>query len=690
MRLGPLRAAALFAVSFVLLRVVYRVVFGGAGGGAAPAFIDLPLFHLGGPFSHVVLLGPISTTGLWNAALSALPVAALILFFGVLNSLVDVRRLFARGAGRGPLRTVSRALVIAWATFPALLESVRRVRVAGTLRGERSIAALLVPVFEQTIERALALAASMEARGFAASSRAEGVCERPVVLTEASLGFEGAWGLEHLTFALDPGTLTVITGPTGSGKTSLLHSMSGLFQHFHDGTHRGLIEIAGADRATTPPRETAGFVGVVCQNVRLGFAAETVHDEIGFALSVRGVAAVIVRERVLEVAARLEIGHLLARPIEALSAGEASLVAIGAALISRPIVLLVDEPLADLDSSARVRVCRVLDELAHEARVCVVVAEHNTRDFEPIADAWLAIRDRRVHVRPRDRAPGVWDGPAEGGGPPDPARPTPALLHPISPARPISQARPTELARPTHQARPPEPFVGIRHLSVVHAGRTVVDDVSLSIDRGDVIALRGNNGAGKSSLLQAIALPTGSGEVRVDGHDVHALTGRLRRSAVALIPENFDDMLFAITVAEECRRADRTARANGGDTAQTFTRLLDLDAASAAGFLRRHPRDLSAGERLCLVIAIQLAANPALLLVDEPTRGLDAQARALVGAALLRAAQGTSVDASVGDTAMVSAVIFATHDHEFAESLTTQTIHMHESRLLDAPADVCA
>lgn len=662
LRLGPLRAAALFAVSFVVLRVAYRVVFGGAGGGTAPALIDLPLFHLGGPFSHVTLLGPMTATGLGNAAMSAVPVAAIILFFGVLNALVDVRRFFARGAGRGPLRTVSRALVIAWATFPALLESVRRVRVAGALRGERSIAALLVPVFEQTIERALALAASMETRGFAATRRVDGACERPVVMTDASLRFEGDWGLDDLDFDLRPGTLTVIAGATGSGKSSLLHSMSGLFQHFHDGTHGGRIDIAGADRATTPPRETAGFVGVVGQNVRLGFAAETVHDEIGFALSVRGVAPVIVGERVLEVAARLEIGHLLARPIEALSAGEASLVAIGAALISRPIVLLVDEPLADLDASARVRVCRVLDELAHGAQVCVVVAEHNTREFEAIADAWLAIRDRRVHVLPRDQAPGELVRPA---------------------------AAPSGTPRPT-APKPSEPFVGIRHLSVVHAGRTVVDNVSLVIDRGDVIALRGSNGAGKSSLLHAIALPTGSGEVRVDGRDVHTLNRRVRRSAVALVPENFDDMLFAISVEEECRRADRTARANSGTTAHTFIRLLDLDAASVARLMPRHPRDLSAGERLCLVIAIQLAARPALLLVDEPTRGLDARARTLVGTALLRAAGGTSGASSIGETVMASAVMFATHDHEFAARLATQTIRMHESHLLEAPVEVPA
>lgn len=656
LRLAPLRMAVFLAVGFVALRVGYRVVFGGASGGGL-VLADLPRLQLAGPFSHIALFGPISTGGLWNAAVSALPFAGLILAFGVLNALVDVQRSFARGAGRGPLRTVSRALVIAWATFPSLIESVRRIRVAGALRGERSIPSLLIPVFEQTVERALALAASMESRGFAATRAVEGVCETPVVMTGASLHFEGDWRLEGLDFALAPGTLTVLAGSTGSGKSSLLHSMSGLFQHFFDGGQDGLIEVGGADRAATPPRETAGFVGLVTQNIRLSFVAETVRDEIGFGLSVRGVAPVIVDQRVREVAAQLGIEHLLGRPIEALSAGEASLVAIGAALISRPILLLVDEPLADLDAPARLRVCQMLDRLAHESKVCVVVAEHNTREWESVADAWLEIRGNRLCSLPTDERPSV----AGAAG---------------QPAAPRVGARgPSEAGA----ARAPGgPLASIRHITVSHGKNRAVDDVSLEISAGDIIALEGRNGAGKSSLLGAMALPETRGSVLIDGRDVASLRPRARRSAVALVPENFDDLLFATTVAEECRRADRrSGRGNTRATADTFLNLLGRGTQTDAGrLLQRHPRDLSAGERLCLVMAIQLAAAPSLLLVDEPTRGLDQQARALVGAALLRA------------SSHASAVMFATHDQTFARSFATKTILMEAAGATAGPLTV--
>ncbi|TFB69549.1 ABC transporter ATP-binding protein [Cryobacterium glaciale] len=680
LRLAPLRAAVVLAVGFVLLRVVYRVVFGGAGAGTGALLLDLPRLRLDGPFSHITLLGPITLLGLGNAALSALPVAAVIVFFGLLNAVINVQSLFARGAGRGPLRAISRSLVIAWATFPALLESVRRVRVARALRGERSIASLLVPIFEQTIERALALATSMETRGFAATRVVTGVCEAPVVLRDAALNFgalpgDTNWHLDELNVTLAPGTLTVIVGATGSGKTSLLHSMSGLFQHFYDGVQHGRIDIAGADRASTPPRDTAGFVGLVAQNVRLGFASETVHDEIGFALAVRNVAAEIVHARVLEVAARLKIVPLVDRSIEQLSAGEASLVAIAAALVNHPILLLVDEPLADLDTAARERVCTVLGQLAHEAGVCVVIAEHNTREFAGVADAWLQIRCSRLHELSPDEisttvAPGS-NADSDGPRPADsPAWATALASVGNVPGLAAGEADATR----TTGNRPAEPLASIRRLSVRHQADVVVNDVSFEVQAGELIALRGNNGAGKSSLLRAIALPTAADTVIVTGHDVLSLKRRTRRQAVALVPENFDDLLFAITVAEECRRADRGLA--GADTAQTFAHLLGFDTKTDAGrLLERHPRDLSAGERLCLVMAIQLAARPALLLVDEPTRGLDRAARTLVSAALLTAASHSA------------AVIFATHDDDFARGLAKRTLRMQAGRL-SSPIEV--
>jgi energy-coupling factor transport system ATP-binding protein len=605
--------------------------------------LDPPSVPLAGPFTGIFLFGAITTGGIATAALSALPFAALILAVGLVGVVVDLRALLVRGSNRGPLRTVSRTLVIALSTFPALRDAVVRVRVARELRGERSLASLLVPVLEQTVERAIELGASMEVRGFAATRHPKVDPARPVVITDAALGFDEGWILDPVDVTFDPGTLTLVTGATGSGKSTLLDAMSGLFQHLSEGRQEGQIAVGGLDRQTTPPRETAGFVGVVPQAVRLSFVAATVSEEIGFALATRGDSADLVAAGVGDVASQLGVEHLLDRPIAALSAGEACLVAIAGAVVSRPGLLILDEPLADLDSAARERVVAVLARFAHAQGMCVVVAEHTP-------EYWGDLPDRRLELR--DGIVGI-------------------------PARPQANVAPgldSHIGAGAVGADSSEPIASIRDLSVSHGGTVAVESASFDLHAGERAALVGPNGAGKSTLLLELARPRTRNTVVVDRVDVATLSRTARRGAIALVPEAFDDLLFATTVADECARADRRAAAPG--TAAAFLAFLGIDDPAAASepsraLLDRHPRDLSAGQRLCLVIAIQLSARPRVLLIDEPTRGLDASARSLVGGALRRvAAQGT-------------AVVFATHDRDFAEHYSERTITMAGGRVAE-------
>lgn len=629
-RRAALTAAIVLAGGFIALRVVYRVIFGGADGGGF-VLLDLPPIRLSGPFEHITLFGAITSGGLASAALSAVPFALLVLALGLIAVIIDLRALLVRGTTRGPLRTIARALVVAIATVPALVDAVRRVRVARELRGESGVAALLVPVLEHTVERAIGLGASMEVRGFAATRRVDPVCERPARFADLSLGYGGEPVLAGLDLDLGPGTLTLLVGPTGSGKSTVLDALSGLFQHLRAGDQAGRVEVVGVDRAAVPPRETASAVGVVAQHVRASFVAATVADELGFALSVRGVAEPIVRARVTEIAGRLSISALLDRDIRALSAGEACLVAIGAALVQHPVLLLVDEPLAELDDGARERVIDTLDRLAHEAGICVVVAEHQLSPWGARPDRVLRVQDRAL----------VEETDAQDPPMPD-LRSATGSLGPV-----VAQ---------------------VTDLTVSHGDRRVVDAASLTLRSGEIVALRGPNGAGKSSLLDALARPTRSDTVLVDGGDMARVRRRDRRRLVALVPERVDDLFFATTVAAECTRADRRSGAARGSTAERFVALLGVPM-DQAGLAARHPRDLSAGQRLCLAVAIQLAARPRVLLVDEPSRGLDAAARELVGRALVTAA-------SAG-----AAVIVATHDAAFANAVCHRTLLMARGRL---------
>jgi energy-coupling factor transport system ATP-binding protein len=436
-------------------------------------------------------------------------------------------------------------------------------------------------------------------------------------------------GIRVESLKLEAGSLTLVSGPTGSGKTTLLRAIAGLHTHTDGGWTTGVLRVVGHERATVPPRDLAQRVGVVLQHPREAFATERVRDEIGLALELRGVAPVIVAARVAEVAGRTGVTALLDRPTRGLSAGEATLVAIAAAIVEQPILLLVDEPLADLDADARGRITRLLDGLAHEAGMCVVVAEHRVEALAGVADGVLQIADDVVEPVTRAESP--------------------EYAHAV--------------ARQDRRV-PGEPVLRARDLTVRHGGALAVSSADLDLRAGEVVALIGPNGAGKSSLLAALALPARGADVRAPGR-------------VALVPDASDDLFVSDSVAAECRRADR--RAEKGRAAVRFAGFLGLepDSPEFEGRLARHPRDLSAGERRCLAIALQLASAPCVLLVDEPTRGLDPAAREQVWAALESlAAAGT-------------AVLVATHESGFI-TRTDRAVTMSAGVLTSSPADAAA
>ncbi|UVJ39005.1 ATP-binding cassette domain-containing protein [Arthrobacter sp. CJ23] len=622
-RPAPLRAAAALAVVFIAARVIYRILFNGAGLGE-PLLLDLPAVRLPAPYAHVVFLGPVTGQGLWAAVVSALPIAGIFLAFGLLNAWVDVARGFVHLARRGPMQGLARTLVVAWAALPALADAVTSVRLAFRLRGERFGPRALVPVLERTLEHASRVAAALELRGFGsrAAFQPGSSTEAPVLIRGAQFRIGDAQ-VRVAAFTPPSGSVTVITGTTGSGKSTILRGIAGLLSHVDGGQISGTVRVAGTDRATMPPRDTAGLVGVVLQNPRAAFASTRVRDEISLALELRGMASATAKARVLELAERVGVSALLDRNISTLSAGEATLVAIAAAVVDHPAVLLVDEPLADLDPAARVRVIAVLNALARDAGVCVIVAEHRAEALVPVADFWWTIDDGAL-------MPG-----AAPSASPTVAHPTPA--------------EPADLA----------PVLTATNLAVHRKGTALVQDASLTLHRGEMVALVGPNGAGKSSLLVALALGEGT-----------VIGGTLDGGRVALVPDASDDLFTRDTVAGELRASERrqARRKNGGQPApgSAASHLARLRGDVRIPIGQEHPRDLSAGERRILAIALQTLDDPQVLLIDEPTRGLDPAARTAVSSALRAAADDGA------------AVLIATHDLDFAHSLGARILPMRD------------
>ena len=620
-RSAAVRTAAVVAAGFIVVRIVYRILFHGADGDGAVLWA-LPELRLPPPFAHVRLLGEVTADGLADAALSAVPIALVILGIGVLTALVDVPRLLAHGARGRFLGGICRALAIAWATVPSLADAVRAARFAQRLRDERNAARLLAPVLERAIERATALSAALELRGYAGRPSPAARAETPVLLDGVRAGFGPVEVVRVDALALSRASVVCLSGPTGAGKSTLLRLIAGLHTHVDGGWMAGRAEVVGRERSAVPPRDLARDIGVVLQQPRQAFAAARVVDEIGFALELRGVSAADRREKVADVAERMAIGQLLERPVRGLSAGEATLVALASAIVDDPALLLVDEPLADLDADFRGRIVALLDALAHRDGMCVVVAEHRMAELASIADLSLRIEDGAA--APADLPSGL------------------------------------ERSRGPRRTPPPAALaLTARDVTVRRGTRVAVDEASLDLHAGEVLVLTGPNGAGKSSLLEALA--TGAPGVAVAGG---------ARRGVALVPDASDDLLLRDTVAAECRAADRRFRP-AQPAAERLAAFLGLEpeGPAFARILRTHPRDLSAGQRRCLGIALQTARSPRALLIDEPTRGLDPAARALVARAVLAEA-----DAGVG-------VLLATHDAAFAELVADRRLAIADGRV---------
>jgi energy-coupling factor transport system ATP-binding protein len=464
--------------------------------------------------------------------------------------------------------------------------------------------------------------------------------------------------LRDVSLRITEGELCLVVGRTGSGKSTLLRTVNGLVPHFTGGTLAGSVRIDGRDTRDHPPRELADVVGVVGQDPLAGFVTDTVEEELAYTMEQLALAPRVMRQRVEETLDLLGLAELRDRPLRELSGGQQQRVAIGAVLTAHPRVLVLDEPTSALDPTAAEEVLAAVTRLVHDLGVTVLLAEHRLERVTQYAD-------RVVHV--------VGDGTVRDGLPAVMFESTPvappvvelgrlAGWHPLPlsirdarrQAGPLRErlTGPPPLPRPANRSTGAVALRG-RGVVVRYGAVVAVRGIDVDLHHGEVAALMGRNGSGKSSLLWALqgSGPRHAGTVDVGGQDPKAASAATARSLVGLVPQTPDDLLYLDTVDRELAQADRESGDRGASTARD---LLDTLAPGVDGAM--HPRDLSEGQRLALVLAIQLRAAPAVILLDEPTRGLDYQAkRSLVSVVHDLAGQGHSVVVSTHDVEFVAA-----------------------------------
>jgi energy-coupling factor transport system ATP-binding protein len=207
----------------------------------------------------------------------------------------------------------------------------------------------------------------------------------------------------------------------------------------------------------------------------------------------------------------------------------------------------------------------------------------------------------------------------------------------------------------------------VRDLSVTYAGKPALKSVSTTIFSNEIVAIMGRNGAGKSSFLKSLAgiLDLSSGSVAVSGFNPQILKGKERRTCIGFIPQEPSDLLYGQSVQVECEQADKDNQIPSGTTAQILHQLVPGVSATT------HPRDLSEGQRLGLALSIVLSSNPAVLILDEPTRGLDYQAKKELTKILVDFARATN-----------KCVVLATHDVELVAELATRVMFLADGDIV--------
>jgi energy-coupling factor transport system ATP-binding protein len=455
--------------------------------------------------------------------------------------------------------------------------------------------------------------------------------------------------LADVALDVEEGTFVLAVGPTGSGKSTFLRGANGLVPHFTGGRFSGHVLVDGRDTLAHAPRHLADVVAFVPQDPASSFVVDRVEDEVAYGMENLGVPPAHMRRRVEEMLDLLDIEPLRDRSVRTLSGGERQRVAIAAAMAAGPRILVLDEPTSQLDPQGAEHVVAALQRLVHDQGMTVLLAEHRLERVAGFVDAAIGFEDGRATpgdpaaiIRHLEMGPPVarlgrlagWD-------------PVPLTVRDARRLGGTLPARNGVVPIPTG-----EELVAVTGLTAMHGETPALRDVDLRVRRGEIVAVMGRNGAGKTTLLRSVA---GVHEPRAG---TVTFEGRLPRPGIdaALCPQEPDAILYADTVVDEVRT---TLRGRGRDLAEAEPLLEALGIEELAG---RHPRDLSAGQRLLVATAAVAAAAAPLLLLDEPTRGLDSPSKD----GLVRFLRGHAGEGG--------AVMIATHDVELAAAVATRVV----------------
>ncbi len=500
--------------------------------------------------------------------------------------------------------------------------------------------------------------------------------------------------LQQLSLTINDGEFILVCGPSGGGKSTLLRAINGLVPHFHGGQWSGQVLAAGLDTRTTPPRDLAASIGFVFQDPDAQFVVEVVEDELAFAMENAGLSQTVMRRRIEEALDQVEIAHLRHRVITTLSGGERQRVAIAAALTVQPRILLLDEPTSQLDPHTAEEVLTALYKLNADLGLTIVLSEHRLERVVQYVDRVLWIDP---HAAGLDSAPAT---PYRFGAPreiltlmpdPPPLAAVGKLLdwHPLpltikEGRRLVAQTAAIGAeqraagsfwghsipgsAAPRSAPGAGKPLLQAKRLHAAYAGEPALQGVDFLLHSGEIVAVMGRNGAGKTTLLRHLVglNQPQQGRVLLDGQDIAGRQVEDLARQIGYVPQNPGDLLYHATLADELRF---TLHNHGLPVAERHISAT-LETLGIAHLAAAYPRDLSGGEAQRAALAAIMVAEPRIVLLDEPTRGLDYAAKQSLAKLLQRQA------------AAGRGVVLVTHDVEFVALCAGRVVLLGEGEVV--------
>ncbi|MEO0027752.1 MAG: hypothetical protein RL716_1083 [Actinomycetota bacterium] len=494
-----------------------------------------------------------------------------------------------------------------------------------------------------------------------------------IKVSDLSFGYDrnSEPNLLRVNLHIEPASFVLVCGPTGSGKSTLLKVLNGLAPHFTGGNVSGSIELEGIEAIGKKPHELAHLVGFVNQQPEGAFVAETVIEELAYSMEQLGFDPAEMPGKIHQVSQMLGIEGLLERDLHELSGGQQQRVAIASALAAGQKILLLDEPTSALDPDAARETIAILKHLSHDFGITILLAEHRIERVLEVVDEVIVVHgdgsvtqgQANEQFNDYRMVPPVVELSQKLGW-----TPTATTVSAGKTKWSELSVKPNILARIEKNSELPNDLaLKVDSLAVSYGSQVALEPISFELRRSTITALMGHNGSGKTSLLWAIqgsGLRSGGSAITPWG-DAKSMDYEERLCAITMVPQRASDLLFLNTLANELEESDKFAQEKPGATAAIFEGL--------AGRINPqiHPRDLSSGQQLALVLALQLVKGAGIILLDEPTRGLDYQAKRNFAEQLLRLrSQG-------------KCLLLASHDVEFVALVADEILMLENAKLVD-------